>query len=271
MISDRKITTKEKLVGMLDSTLIPSLNGVELQKNSVIDFQRRLASKTPNIAELYHENSKLSQHLDKCILTDEETVKYVKNWYLSTTCKISEEDLVKGKSEDSLKDIGTFPEGLANSLGTLKGGIELDLLYSLDLLLLYEYRIYRYVPLSELLWLERLVDSDEAKTLKPMLIGETRDSIDEALGLIFVIGCPWRNMIFYGPRGYRNMLINAGYLIHHLSHVARDNELSLVVFQNFYDRKIDNFLNLDGVERFALAVIAVLCNNAEEPQNEPER
>jgi hypothetical protein len=263
MLSDRGIVTKEKLITMLDSTLIPSLNGVELQRSSVSDFQYRLASKSPNIAELYHENSKLSKYLDRCVITDEETIRFVKEWYLSTTCKISEEDIAEGKGQSFLRNINSVPDQLQTIFRSLESDQEAELLYSLDVLMLYENKVYRYIPLSDHLWLEKKENSDALNELRAMVIGAERDSIDKASAIIFLVGCSWRNMIFYGPRGYRNTVLDAGFLTHHFLQIAKDSRFSLQVFQNFFDRKVDNFLNLDGVERFTLMLIAVLDGNRE--------
>lgn len=254
-----KELTKSKLISILEGTLFPSLNSIELEKNSITDFQYRFISKFPNIAEIFHENSKLNEYTAKCIVTDREMMKEAKNWYLTTTCKVKEEDIDREEAKDIFKNIETLPQNLTKLFVDFsKEGRETEHLYNVDLLLLYNHNIYKYIPLSKYLLLEKKIGSKEMSLLKTWIIEEERNCLERALGIIFLVGIPWRNMVLYGPRGYRNMLIEAGCLIHHLSQRSSDNGLDLVSFKNFYDNKINRFLNVDGVESFTLSIIAVL-------------
>ncbi len=254
-----KELTKNKLISILKGTLFPSLYSIELEKNSITDFQYRFVSKYPNIAELFHENSKLNEYTSKCIVTDEEIIKEAKNWYLATTCKVREEDIDREEAEDIFKNIETLPQNLTKLFVDFsKEGKEAEWLYNVDLLLLYKHKVYKYIPLTKYLLLEKKIGSKEMGLLETWIIEKGKDPLERTLGLIFLVGIPWRNMVLYGPRGYRNMLIETGCLIHHLSQVSFNNGLDLVFFKNFYDNKINRLLNLDGVEGVTLTIISIL-------------
>ena len=75
--------------------------------------------------------------------------------------------------------------------------------------------------------------------------------------LLFVAAAPWRYMMFLGPRGYRRMLLDAGELLGRLRDVAADAAVEAAVFPDFYDRRVDDALLLDGVERTVVAIVAL--------------
>jgi len=253
-----KDLSKDKLINILESSLIPSLNSIELGKNVINDFLYRNISKYSNIAELYQENSKWNEYIIECFITENEIVKEVKRWYLTTTCKLKEEDIDYKEAKEIFKDINSFPKELKNLFeNLLKESEEMELLYDVDILLLYKNNLYRCIPLSKYFILEKKMDERAISLLKNSIVDEATKYLDKSLGIFFIVGVPWRNMIFYGQRGYKNMFLQAGKLVYYISVTGSNNGLKILNFPNFYDNQVNRVLNLDGVENFVLTILPI--------------
>ena len=72
-----------------------------------------------------------------------------------------------------------------------------------------------------------------------------------------MVGVPWRNMLFFGPRGYRRMLIDCGRLLAHLETRAAGSGVGLLPVLDLYDARVDGVLNNDGTERTTLLALVI--------------
>lgn len=246
--------TKEEFISIIESTLIPSLNSIELERNSVSDYQNRFISRNANIAELYHENSKLTSFNKNFIVRDEHLIEEIKKWYLTTTCKVNEEDIDRTISGNFFKPIESLPSNFQKFFkGFLGGEGYVEALYSIDLLFLYENSVYRIIPYSEYLILEKRFNDGDVRRFYLSIL-----DIKETYNAYFIlVGIPWRQMVFKGTRGYKNMLIEAGMLINSISQIVKINSLSMKVYNDFLDNYINRLFSLDGVESYALSIISL--------------
>lgn len=255
--------SKEELINFIESgQIVPSLNSLELERNSLSDYRYRLTSRHQNLAELYHENSKLNEFNKSTIISDEVLFNEVRNWYLSTTCKVKEEDIDRRKSGDFFREISSFPipiRGLLSHL--LRDKQSIGFLYSLDLLLLYGERVYRLIPYSEYLMLEKTYE--DISLFSSAVLNGSRGECSLAIAYLAVIGLPWRHMIFEGPRGYRSMLMGAGSFLNNISRAVKEHPMLMKVYNSFLDNKINRFLNLDGVESYVLSVVGLYDKEVE--------
>lgn len=242
---------------LLEEGIIPSPHSVELERTALSDYMQRLAGPR-HIAELFHENSKLTPSSTLTVPLDGRKLAEVREWYFSTAYAMRESE-VEPKEEHQFRcRLRDLPEPLRPLLRPFtQAGAFSDLLYGVDLLLLHGGSLLRTIARSEVLWVERRVRGEEIAELQAALLDLSDYEVAHATALLFVVGCPWRYMMVYGPRGYRHTLLDAGRLLAGLEEIGHRHHLRLATAQNFYDAKIDHFLYADGVERSALAVVAV--------------
>ncbi len=216
----------------------------------------RFSSKQPGVAELYHENSKLSPHSTLTVPADDSVIVDAREWYFDSSYGIAEETFEpeeEGRVRMAIADLPAPLRGLIE--WATEPGDAVDLLYGLDLFLLHEDRVLRALPTKHFLWVERLVEPNAWQRARSALIG--LPETERSRTFLFLVGVPWRHMMFYGPRGYRHTLLDAGRFLALFEREATARELRPTVVQNFFDRQLDGFLLLDGVERSTLAVLAL--------------
>jgi hypothetical protein len=242
-------------VELLEETIVPSPNVVELRRTATSDYVFRFAATTPHPAELFHENSRITPHSEQNVVIDEEALVGARKWFYGTAYR---------PREDTLDEAAARARGLmvdARELVPRAGGGLLRLLepdvpeltYALDFLLLDGDRIYRLAPGADVLWLERRYAAPRLPAIREAL----PELEDEDGVLLFVLGVPWRYMALQGPRGYRRTLIEAGRVLQALEDAASRDGSELQVSLDFYDARLDDALRVDGVERATLAAVAM--------------
>lgn len=247
-----------RLLSSLEETVFPSLGSIELQRDPLRDFQYRFMAKSVNIAELFHENSKIRRSSRVSTFTNPQLLETVKEWFFSTAYKISEDDIKTAKAKRFRINLKDLPSKVANIIRSFTGKNEgTDFLFALDINLLYENRLYRYTPGDAMLWLEKIAPKEQIKRVSKALPSKEDNFFSNALATIFLVACPWRYMIFSGPRGYRNTLIDSGILINVLKERADAQGLKVKIWREFYDYEIDSFLKIDGVEKSTCAILSV--------------
>ena len=75
--------------------------------------------------------------------------------------------------------------------------------------------------------------------------------------LIFIVAIFGRSTFKYNDRGYRFVLIEAGHVGQNLSLAAASLGLGCVNIGGYFDREIDNYLGLDGIEQSAVYLAAI--------------
>ena len=252
----------EHIQMFLESSIIPSPHSIDLSHSAVSDYLYRQVRAKPHVAELYHENSKMSPHSTLQIPSDTSMLEKVRRWFFETAYRVDEETLVaNGSGLRILYD--QLPKWLKGPLNLFsKPGSLTDSLYAADLLVLHDGMLFRIVPESEYLWIEREIKNEA--TLLPGLFWKSPSvSIEECLTMLIVVACPWRYMLFYGPRGYRHTLLDIGRLLGYFQYQYESYGYPVIVHQDFLDTKADEFIQADGVERSVYALLTFSPINAD--------
>ncbi len=75
--------------------------------------------------------------------------------------------------------------------------------------------------------------------------------------LIFITGHFERTIFKYGERGYRLVLLEAGHVAQNINLAATAMDLGSMNICAFYDRDMENLLEIDGVDHSILYILAV--------------
>ena len=86
---------------------------------------------------------------------------------------------------------------------------------------------------------------------------DMRLAFETAIAVVAVIVSPKRIQVTHGSRGLRNALLETGMLIGNLGSMLAGCGLRPAIAVDFEDTTIDRVLDLDGVERFTVALIAL--------------
>ncbi len=251
---------KDQLKGdtlKFEETLLPSFNSIDLKRTIETDYNYRFGSKEANIAELYHENSKLVRGSTVKIPDDlHQRREQARTWYFDTSYDFQEKDLNPKQLSTAIvrhRDHSDAMQRLfAQFSDTDQDG---SLLYGLDIFLYSDDKITRLLPGRDFLWIERFVDDDLKQLFAKAIIDpDQAQNIDKGTWF-FVVGAFWRHMMLVGPRGYRNTLYDVGAFVERFSRAAVREDIQCQVETHFYEHHMDDFLLLDGTERSTLALI----------------
>lgn len=243
---------------MREETVIPTPNSVDLMRTAHGDYRQRFDLRGPHIAELFQENTKLTPYATLTVPANHDEVASTRSWYFSTSYRIADKDIEPGQERFVRVRHSTLPDPLAKLLAPFgpTGGLA-PLLYGVDLFLLHEGRLLRVVPTADYLWVERRITKAEEQTIRSSLLRLPASGLAQSRALLFVVGVPWRYMMYNGPRGYRHMMFEAGHLLGQLHFGATQLKLQPLVCLDFYDARVDGVLLIDGTERTTLAVITL--------------
>ncbi|MDE3259264.1 MAG: hypothetical protein OYM47_15650 [Gemmatimonadota bacterium] len=252
----------QRLGLLLDGSIVPSPHSIDLSHSALSDYMYRDMRKNPHLAELYHENSKINPHSTLQVPTDKILLEDVRRWFFTTAYSFDEESEVNGDAGFSIS-YKNLPLWLQSPLQPFtKPGSLTNLLFAVDLVLVHDRLLVRVVPQSENLWIEReLVNRDVRSELCEIFWIKPPPKLDDDFTMLFVVACPWRYMLIYGPRGYRHTLLDIGRLLGHLEHRSNFDGHIMAVHQDFLDTKADEFVQADGVERSVYAILTLLPNN----------
>lgn len=244
---------------LLEEGLFPSPHSIDLERTVISDFMHRFTACEPHVAELYHENSKLSPSSTLAVPVDGRKLEEVREWYFSTAYDIGEDEVDPENAADFRWTLTDLPGELPSLLEPFsRSGSLTNLLYAVDLLVLHNRRLVRLVARSRYLWVERTLTEDDLGELEGALITLDARTLGSTDSFLFLVACPWRYMAVFGPRGYRHTLFDCGRLLSYFEGRARRGDIDLAVAEDFYDWKLDGFLGADGVERSTVAVLAIL-------------
>jgi SagB-type dehydrogenase family enzyme len=121
--------------------------------------------------------------------------------------------------------------------------------------------LYHYDPLRRVLEQQRLLHS-----MNDLVRASTYPDLVDTCAVTFVLTAMfWRTRFKYGLRGYRFALLEAGHVVQNLVLICAALGLAAVPLGGFYDRLVDEFLAVDGVNESALYCVCVgPSRNAEE-------
>ncbi|MEE1940883.1 hypothetical protein V1L54_15970 [Streptomyces sp. TRM 70361] len=240
----------------LEQTLIPSPNVVELAPGGSAGFVNRVAPAQDDVAELFHLNSRLSRHRPDDRLTAAER-EGVRRWFFTTCGRHRPEDFT-GPSNEVRRPHAELPAPLGALCAPFGGSGPLTgLLYGCDLMVVTGDALCRQQPGEDALWVERRLDGGPAALAPAMPDPGPAEALRGARAALVLTGVPWRSMLGSGPRGYRHMLMDAGVLLDVVCGLARQAGYEALPVRDFYDDELDTLLHCDGLERSALAVVAL--------------
>lgn len=236
----------------LEYTILPSPNSIDLERSVGSDYLYRCQARFPHVAELFHENSKFAPS-STIVPAADEAVAQARQWYFDTSYRVSESEFENEHASGLRMAARDLPPCMSSLLADFKtGGSAAVLLFSIDLFVFDGERVLRLAPGTHELWLERYAETDRLRAglLNPNLV-------EEHSWAMFLVARPWRYMAFYGPRGYRATLLDAGRVLRHLETRAHELKIGIATAQQFYDARVDSFLGIDGVEASTVAVICL--------------
>jgi SagB-type dehydrogenase family enzyme len=117
----------------------------------------------------------------------------------------------------------------------------------------FQNGLYHYNPAKNHLRLIR--SGDQSETIARAIVQES--VARDASLIIFITAFFDRSTFKYGDRGYRFALIEAGHVAQNLNLTALGLNLGSINIGGFYDRRIDEFLDLDGLTHSTVYVIAI--------------
>lgn len=113
--------------------------------------------------------------------------------------------------------------------------------------------IYHFDPAGNKLHFLR--GGDQSQKLAPALMNGR--VAQNATLMFFITAVPERSVVRYGDRGYRFTLLEAGAVMQNLNLAAGALGLACVNVGEFFDRQVDEVLDLDGLTISTLYVVAV--------------
>lgn len=252
----------ELLRRMLEQTLIPSPNVSTLKPTPLLDFVNRMELGTVHPAESFHVNSKLTE-ADRDNLLEPGRGDAVRKWFSENCGHVKPDDLTELGGAVTLGH-ADLPPRLGRALSAFGDqGPMKTLLYSADLMVVYNGAAYRQVGGEDQLWKEHTISEPNLAAFFASPIGVDLEKFESADAVMVLVGVPWRNMLFNGARGYRRMLVDTGMILSALGSVCQQLGYEVTPAFDFVDRSVDDALANDGVERGALLMIAV--NEVPEP------
>lgn len=148
-------------------------------------------------------------------------------------------------------------EGAARSVPSGGGLYPLELFVAARNVAGLEPGLYHYDPHRE--HLEVVREEDIASSLRELLIDMPQlPDIPATCGaVLFIAGAFWRSRFKYGLRGYRWVLIEAGHVGQNVLLSAGAVGLDAFPSGGFWDRRVDRFLGLDGVNESVVYSIVI--------------
>jgi len=246
----------------------------------------RLDLKKQALWELYHENSKVGQY-DNATLSKQKMIEKLERmdevliYDTSPRIPLPEALPLDGRVDDVLKNRISVREmrpetlslaevstllfytygatrdnagtGISRSFRIVPSG---GALYPLELYF-YSTHIeniddgfYHYNPIKN--ELRHIKKGNHNKALSQAII--QKEFVSDASILVFITAIFERSIFKYGERGYRLILLEAGHVSQNLALVSNALGLGHLCIAGFYDRKLDEILNIDGVTHSALYV-----------------
>ena len=133
-------------------------------------------------------------------------------------------------------------------------------LYSLEMyLVVFNSEIsdglYHFRP--DIQALELVKEGEFYDSINAIIVAEPIITLSNANCVIFTTGIFERLFIKYGERGYRFMLLEAGALGHNISLICETLGLGSCWVGSYYDREVNEFLEVDGVGETIQNVIVI--------------
>lgn len=113
--------------------------------------------------------------------------------------------------------------------------------------------LYHYNPSKD--YLRRVQDGDMTDSISERMVNPQIGR--NASLLIFITAMFERTVFKYGDRGYRFTFLEAGHVAQNINLVATALGFGSVNIGGFFDREVDEFLDLDGITHSTIYMIAI--------------
>lgn len=243
----------DQLRRMLEQTLIPPTQVVELDPDTIAATTIRLKDTRGSLAESYQLNSSLTP-TSYARLGDRDDIETVIDFYL-TTAADGYDQLIAGKSRWALP-LTDAPSWVHRLLLPMSSHPAMAAtLFNADLMVAFDGGLWRLIPNRAGLQFEGTWDSD--------LAGQVRRAVPSLppgappTGAIFIVGHLTRAAYLSGDRSFRAAAIGAGTLLG-LIYSLLAGQPPFIRFQathQFIDHQVNQAARCDGVERG----VQVLC------------
>ncbi|MYH45672.1 MAG: hypothetical protein F4008_02585 [Gammaproteobacteria bacterium] len=240
-----------KQASSIEGTLMPSLNSIDLTPQVHLDYQCRFGNFNVNPAEFFHLNSKLVRGSTRKIAANPEHVNSVIQSYIETSYNPAPES-VDDMDASPIVAFELWRQQVPEYLHGL-GQHSVERYYAFDTLVLTGNTLNKVLPGKSILWTDRLLTEAQLTAFNNALYGVAAEALSQSSSVLMIVGCPWRYMMMYGPRGYRKMLIDIGFVLSALNPAFEDGKAMMI--DHFYDNEIDRILGLDGIERSIQTII----------------
>lgn len=241
----------------LEETVVPTPNSVDLARSIGNDYVNRFSNATPNPAEIFHVNSKVSRYGSLEVPSDRGVLFKARDWFFRESYALTEDDFVSEfadrvrlRYEDLPAQIGEFLHKRVYD-ARFSG-----LLHAVNVYILFGTALVKVLPRRDFVWVERTLDDALMQQLDGAFYQEFERPDLRNDTTIFLVGSFWRYMKFYGPRGYRMVLMDCGELLHEF-----EKNLGAIRYESFYDAEMEDVLLLDGVEHSVLAALTIKTRN----------
>jgi hypothetical protein len=237
---------------LLNSVLFGSLawpgRTVRLERDSLLDYRDRPASGQVSVAELYHENSKLSSELVPALALTAVDPGELRREFLRRRGTLA------GRAGgDRLGGMERWSE----LLGPVAER-NLEQFYALELRVTDGGAVAAYEPAGNTFRLVKNLNPDEREQLDAaVFLVATGQRLPLSAALLLVLACFPRNEIVFGQRGYRRTLLEAGQVTQEIVASAAEHGQTTRILYEFADRDVDRIMEVDGVELSTVIAIAI--------------
>ncbi len=217
---------------------------IRLRRDSLLDYAGRSTSAQVSVAELYHENSKLSrEHLAELVYTAVDAPALRTEFLRRRTARAPRDSSARGAPWSAIVEsiFASSPE----------------LFYAVEVRLVIDGTVLAYEPGSGMVLLAQLTLERQQDLLNAIRLLDPKPAVAgrEALAVAVLLGSFSRNDVLLSIRGYRRTLLEAGRLSQEIMNAASRSGRSARVRFEFADRELDLIMEADGVEEGVLVVV----------------
>jgi SagB-type dehydrogenase family enzyme len=141
----------------------------------------------------------------------------------------------------------------------------LELFFYSTMITNLEAGLYHYNPLDKVV--RRVRAGEQPELIKSILVQQ--ELATSASLLLFITAVFERSTFKYGDRGYRFSLLEAGHVAQNVNLVANALGLGCINLGGYFDRRADDFLDLDGVLHSTIYIVVIGHAVAGDDQREP--
>jgi hypothetical protein len=237
----------------LEQTVLPGVGLTLIAPTRRDLYQNRLAAAEGDVAELFQINSRWKRG-DLAKLPDVEEQKALRAWFLSSGRMFT---LAEGQTGPTVP-FSTMADPLGVALAKIvDAGTSSGLLFSADIAVILDGWSHLAPAGATSMVRMRRFEVNRRNDMVTSISPDMRLAFETAIAVVAVIVSPKRIQVTHGSRGLRNALLETGMLIGNLGSMLAGCGLRPAIAVDFEDTTIDRVLDLDGVERFTVALIAL--------------